>query len=83
MNFREGNSKAASTIRELRKDTIVWMVQTGLNVSGEQWTEVWVNERHGYIMTQFLDIMTVEESTAYDAAQSSPVPERMYADAGR
>lgn len=83
VNFREGNSKAASTIRELRKDTIVWMVQTGLNVSGEQWTEVWVNERHGYIMTQFLDIMTVEESNAYDAAQSSPVPERMYADAGR
>ena len=80
VNFREGNNKSAGRIKELGKDTKVWMVKTEQNDAGEQWTEVYVDGQNGYIKTEFLDMMSQEESDAYISAQPSPVPEEMYAD---
>ena len=61
VNFRKEPRTSAGKIAELGRNTPVYMIYTE-NYNGDQWTAVEVNGQTGYIMTQYLNALTQEDS---------------------
>ena len=61
VNFRKEPSTNAGKHGELSADTPVYMIYTE-DYNGEQWTAVEVDGKTGYIMTQYLNALTQEDS---------------------
>ena len=72
--FRKDPSTKASKLSQLSKNTYVYMIHTKEYDNNEVWTYALVNGKAGYIMTEYLDALTEEDSAAWDKAQSSPAP---------
>lgn len=62
-----------TVIRRLGKNEKVYVLKELRNSKNEVWAHVIVNGREGYMMSQYLDIMTQADSDAY-AYGSTPVP---------
>ncbi|SNT92811.1 SH3 domain-containing protein [Aristaeella hokkaidonensis] len=72
--FRKDPSTKSSKLSQLGKNTYVYMIHTKEYDNNEVWTYAQVNGKTGYIMTEYLDALTEEDSAAWDKAQSSPAP---------
>ena len=72
--FRKDPSTKSSKLSQLGKNTYVYMIHTKEYDNNEVWTYALVNGKPGYIMTEYLDALTEEDSKAWDQAQSSPAP---------
>ena len=80
----ESSTKSNTSVKwTAKRGDRVWVVQIEKNRSGERWAEVYAyNEKThsvelSYMSAQFLDVLTQEESDAYQA-QFTPVPPPMY-----
>ena len=68
-------SKSNTVIKRLANGSNVYVVNEMLNDKGERWSVVMVDGQSGYIMSEFLTIMTQAESDAYAASTgATPVP---------
>lgn len=68
-------SKSNTIIKRLANGSNVYVVNEMLNDKGERWSVVMVDGQSGYIMSEFLTIMTQAESDAYAASTgATPVP---------
>ena len=72
--FRDQPSTSGNVIERLDANVYVYLLYADFNDAGESWTYVEVNGRRGYIKTEFLDLLTKEESDAYNNAQATPAP---------
>jgi hypothetical protein len=57
-----------------KRGTHVWLIRADQNEAGESWSYVRYKGRTGYIMTKYLNLLTREDSDAYNSAQASPAP---------
>lgn len=73
VNFRKGPSTNLGKIKELKVGTKIWVYysETG---DGEKWYYVNVNGTKGYIMAQYVDLYTLEQSERYQRQLSTPMP---------
>jgi hypothetical protein len=77
VNFRSTPAKGNNNgIKKLSHGSHVWMYESQYNDAGEVWTRVNVDGQDGYIMTEFVNMMTQAESDAYQATLQSPMPTR-------
>ena len=76
--FRTGNSSEHKIIMEIKKGSYVWAVQTEKNEKGENWTEIYFQGKHGYVMSQYLELLSQEDSEQYNQTQKTPVPQILY-----
>lgn len=68
-------SKSNTVIKRLANGSNVYVVNEMLNDKGERWSVVMVDGQSGYIMSEYLNIMTQSESDAYAASTgATPVP---------
>lgn len=68
-------SKSNTVIKRLANGSNVYVVNEMLNDKGERWSVVMVDGQSGYIMSEYLNIMTQAESDAYAASTgATPVP---------
>ncbi len=76
LGFREQPDSKSNTnvIARLDKGVPVYLLRADKNDAGESWTYVEVNGRRGYIKTEFLNLLTDEDSAQWDSAQSTPAP---------
>ncbi|MBR6386563.1 MAG: hypothetical protein IKS03_10670, partial [Ruminococcus sp.] len=74
LGFRETPDKDGKIITRLDKNMHVYLLRADLNNAGESWSYVEVNGRRGYIKTEYLDLLTAQDSDAWNKAQASPVP---------
>ena len=72
--FRKDASTNAEKIKELSKNTQVYLIYTFENELGETWTYAMVDGTTGYIMTNYLRVLTEEDSAAIDRAQATQAP---------
>ncbi len=72
--FRKDPSTKSSKLSQLGKNTYVYMIHTKEYDNNEVWTYALVNGKPGYIMTEYLDALTEEDSAAWNQAQASPAP---------
>ena len=80
INFRNGPSTSAKRLGTLTQNTLVYLILTEDNDKGELWTYVEVDGQRGYIMTQYLSMLTREDSEAWNRSQASPAPVYSYQD---
>ena len=73
VNCRQGPSKDYLPISQLSKNAYVYMIFTQIK-EDTPWTYVMVNSKYGYIMSEFLEELTPEESAAWDGAQATSAP---------
>lgn len=79
LNLRSGRSTQTSYVENnIRNGSHVWAIRTEKNEQNEDWTEVYYNGKHGYIMSMYLEVLSPEESQKYDQSQKTPVPQNMY-----
>jgi hypothetical protein len=64
--------KVLETIK--KKGTYVWLIRADVNEANESWCHVQYKGKDGYIMTKYLDLLTQEDSDAYNNEQASPAP---------
>ena len=77
VNFRSSPAKNnKNLIKELPQGTHVWMYESQYNDANEVWTHVKVDGQDGYIMVEFVDMMTQAQSDGYQATLPSPMPTR-------
>ena len=77
VNFRTSPAKANNNgIKQLSKNAYVWMYESQYNDASEVWTRANVDGQDGYIMTEFINMMTQAESDAYQATLQNPMPTR-------
>ena len=77
VNVRNAATTSGSKVQvKLKnKNTVVWLVREIMNEDDELWTEIIYKGKTGYVMSQYITPMTLEESQAYAAKQSgTPVP---------
>ena len=58
---------------QLKKDTQVWVLKMD-SVEGDQWYQVIADGQEGYIMAEFVDLMSQQESDRIQASLASPMP---------
>ncbi len=78
VNFRStpAAKDGSNLIKSLSAGTHVWMYESQLTATDEVWTRVRVDGQDGYIMTEFLDMMTKAQSDQYQASLQTPMPTR-------
>ncbi len=72
--FRAEPNTNAKKKGEVEKNTMVYIIYTFLNDYGETWTLVSINGITGYIMTDYLNLLTQEDSDLVISVQVSPPP---------
>ena len=72
VNFRKEPSKKGKQIGTIKKGDHIYMVCTELNNSNEIWTAAEWNGKRGYVMTEFVTMLTRAESEEYDLTQPDP-----------
>ena len=72
--FREQPDADGRLITRLDKETYVYLLRAELNDAGDSWTYVEINGQRGYIKTEFLDMLTAEDSDLYNSTLASPAP---------
>ena len=55
---------------------MVYLIYTDVNSAGEAWTLVEAEGHTGYLMSEFITVLTNEDSDAYNNAQ--PIPAHIY-----
>ena len=73
VNFRKEASKRGDLIDRLNSDSKVW-VYTVRTVEGERWYKVRYNNKDGYIVEQYVKLMSPEESDKYQNNLPSLMP---------
>ncbi len=64
-----------TVIKRLGRGDTVYLVREQYNDAGERWAEIIVNGRVGYMMSEYLNVMTQAESDRYAASVgATPVP---------
>jgi hypothetical protein len=77
VNFRSSSSTVGNNvIKKLSQGAHVWMYESQYNEANEVWTRVRVDGQDGYIMTEYVDMMTQAQSDGYQATLPSPMPTR-------
>jgi hypothetical protein len=77
VNFRSSPGKTSKNlIKELPQGSHVWMFESQYNEANEVWTHVKVDGQDGYIMAEFVDMMTQAQSDGYQTTLPSPMPTR-------
>ena len=73
LNTRKKASKSADVVAKLKKgdEMFVFQQQT---VDGEAWYVIKVNNKDAFVSSEFVDIMSQEESDRKQASLNSPVP---------
>ena len=81
VNFRQTPSKSGQFIRRIAKGEHVWIIRTIIaSDTYEEWAEVNFDNKHGYIVLKYLNILSPEESENYDhhTKNTTAVPSSMY-----
>ncbi len=65
INWRDEPSTDGRRLGTLNQNTYVWLLREEVNSSGEAWTKVLYNGQEGYIMSEFLVILSQAESDYY------------------
>ena len=73
VNFRKEASKRGDLIDRLNSDSKVW-VYTVRTVEGERWYKVRYDNQEGYIVEQYVKLMSPEESDKCQNNLPSPMP---------
>ena len=75
VNLREEATSNSKTKNQLKKNVYLYIVE---NVFGEDdgtvWSHVLYNGAEGYILSRFITVMSFDDSSNYNLAQSTPVP---------
>ena len=75
VNFRESPSKSGKRINAYNRKQAVFVYES-TTVDGEKWYHAWIRGNEGYMMAQYITLMSQEESAAYQAGLESPMPVR-------
>ena len=75
VNLRTGADKKSSSLGRFNKGTYAFILESQ-TVNNEKWYHVIINGKEGYMVASFLDMMTAEQSAAYQAGLTSPMPVR-------
>ncbi len=73
--FRKGTSTSASVIDRLDKNTSVWIYQS-VTDGGVQWYRIRSSGTDGYIMKDYVDLLSEKESAEYQSALRTPMATR-------
>ncbi len=73
VNFRKNADRNASKITELKKNTRVW-IYSSQTVNGEKWYAVRCNGTDGYVMADYIQMASAEDSADIQAQLASPMP---------
>ena len=65
INWRDEPSTDGRRLGTLNQNTYVWLLREEVNSSGEAWTKVLYNGQEGYIMSEFLVVLSQAESDYY------------------
>ena len=65
INWRDEPSTDGRRLGALNQNTYVWLLREEVNSSGEAWTKVLYNGQEGYIMSEFLVVLSQAESDYY------------------
>ena len=77
VNFRSSPATTGNNrIKELPLGTHVWMYEEQYDKDNKAWTHVKVDGQEGYIVTQYITMMTQAQSDGYQATLPSPMPTR-------
>jgi hypothetical protein len=77
VNFRSSPSTASNNvIKKLPLDAHVWMYESQYNEANDIWTRVRVDGQDGYIVTEYITMMTQAQSNGYQGTLPSPMPTR-------
>ena len=74
VNFRTGPGTKNSAIRKVEEGEYVYLIINETGTDGELWTRVNADGTEGYIKSEYIDLLSEEESQAHDAVQPSPAP---------
>ena len=74
VNYRKTPSTNGPKYSQLPSNTHVYLIITELNEKGEEWTLVEAEGHTGYLKSEFLRVLTEEDSEAYNLAQSTQAP---------
>ncbi len=72
VNYRKAPGKDAQKYGEIPKDTHVYLIYTKANDAGELWTLVEAEGHTGYLMSDYLGVLTQEDSDAWNYTQPAP-----------
>ncbi len=75
LNVRKEPRQRATQVAQIaRTGSYVWATRETVNDAGEKWTQVLYNGKTGYILSNFLDVLSQAESDDYQETLPSPVP---------
>lgn len=74
VNLRKEMSTKSDKVDTIAKEEYVWVKSLHTDSDGKQWAEVIYNGKQGYVVVEFLNILTEEESYKYNSAQPTMVP---------
>ena len=75
VRFRKGPSTNDDVISNLKRNTQMWVYQAD-TVNGERWYRVNIGGTEGYVMAEFVDLLSQEDSDKLQQALSTPMPTR-------
>lgn len=74
VNFREAPSKdSKKVVSDASKGTYVWVVGS-LTANNNSWYQIIHKGSDCYVMSEYVDLLSQEDSDAYNYAQPTPVP---------
>ncbi|MEA5013809.1 MAG: MucBP domain-containing protein [Candidatus Limiplasma sp.] len=74
VNFRtEPNTSSKKAASDVKKEQHVWVVGSG-SANDNDWYQIIYNGTDCYVVQKFIDLLTQEDSDAYNYGQPSPVP---------
>ncbi len=73
VRFRAANNRKGRIIKELKANEAVYALREGLNEDGESWTAVKYGNELGFVMSEFLDVLTQAESDQMMAGMAAPI----------
>ena len=76
VNFRSGpttNSERLSK-ESISAGTYVWLIRNEMSEGERMWSRINIDGTEGYMMSEFIDALSIAESEAYDALQVTCAP---------
>ena len=75
VNVRRGSGKDTSVVTTVRNSgSKIYAIEEVMNGKGETWTRIMVDGTEGFIMSDFVHVLTQAQSDDYSDTLASPVP---------
>ncbi|MBO4837217.1 MAG: hypothetical protein J5564_05935, partial [Clostridia bacterium] len=75
VNFRADTSTRSDVLGRYKKNQRIFIYDS-VTVDGEKWYRARINDRDGFMMAKYIDLMSQAESDAYQQTLTSPMPVR-------